>query len=318
MNNTSARNNPVLQQVAQGFMNRTTDFVMKELFPSITVSSLQGDIKAYGKDHLRIINTIQGDGPSAVLTHSVSKATKWDLEKHALKSLVTEKDMDQLGPEQAKMDFTEMTTETLMIAREKADIDVVCTTGNYTANNTVTLVGNQQWSDFVNSTPKTDLATARERVRTNVGRYPNVVLMSPLVLAKMMDHPSFLLAATYVGENRVSLDRLKDILFPTYKGSECKILVSLAQYNSAKKGQTAVMTDIMGKHFLYAYVNPNPNPSQRETSFSYSFHRKADSVQARTWIEPDLDPQPWTKVEWEYDDVVMDFKAGYLIYNAVA
>lgn len=316
MNKISAKNNPVLQKIAMGYQNDSTSFIIPKLFPSVVVDSLQGDIKNYGRDNLRIINTIQGDGPSAVLTHTVTKATKWDIEKHSLRSLVTEKDMDQLGADQAKADFTEMNMETLMLSREYAGISAITTTGNYVNSNTVTLVGNQKWSDHTNSTPKSDLRTARERVRTNIGKYPNTAVMNAVVLSNLIEHPSMIQAAIQVGQDSASLDRLKAILFPLLPASECDILVAMSQYNSANKGQTAVMADVMGNHFVYAYVNKSPSPKQHQDSLGYSFNRGKNAIQVKTWIDEDLDPQPWVKDEWEYDDVVLTFKAGYLIYNA--
>lgn len=319
INAVSARNNPVLQEVALGAQNELSAFIAKKLFPAIKVQNLTGDIKTYGKDHLRIVNTVVEDGGTKRMSFSVTKAEKWDIENHQLTIFVSEKDIDQLGAQTAKNDAASINMESLMLSRENAIVAAMTTAGNYTLGNTVTLAGGNQWSAFSTSTPREDLITARERVRTNCGRYPNVAVMNPAVLNYLVNHPQIRDAAAYKGEATVSMEMLKTILFPTYQPSECEILIGAAQYNSASKGQTAVMTDLWGKVFIYAYVNKSPNPSIRQNSLGYSFNRGKDSVQVletreNMYRENEVDITD----RWEYDDVVLDFGSAYLISAAVA
>ena len=319
MNATVARNNPTLQEVALGTMNDTSAFIAKLLFPSIKVEKLTGDIKTYGKDHLRIINTVVEDGGTKRMSFSVSKAEKWDIENHQLTIFVSEKDIDQLGAQTAKNDATNINMETLMLSRENAIVSAMTTAGNYTLGNTVGLAGGDQWNEFSTSTPREDLITAREAVRTNCGRYPNTAVLNPAVLNYLVNHPQIRDAAAYKGEATVSMEMLKTILFPTYTPSECQILVGSAQYNSANKGQTGVMADLWGKVFIYAYVNRNPSPAIHQNSLGYSFNRGKDAIQVletreNMYRENEVDITD----RWEYDDVVLDFGSAYLISAAVA
>lgn len=318
-NAIAARNNPVLQEVALGAQNELDSFIAKKLFPAIKVEKLTGDIKTYGKDHLRIINTVVEDGGTKRMSFSVTKAEKWDIENHQLTIFVSEKDIDQLGAQTAKNDAASINMETLMLSRENATVSAMTTAGNYTLGNTVTLAGGDQWSAFSTSTPREDLIAAREEVRTNCGRYPNVAVLNPAVLNYLVNHPQIRDAAAYKGEATVSMEMLKTILFPTYKPADCEILIGAAQYNSANKGQTGVMTDLWGKVFIYAFVNRNPNPSIRQNSLGYSFNRGKDSVQVletreNMYRENEVDVTD----RWEYDDVVLDFGSAYLISAAVA
>jgi len=319
MNATVARNNPVLQEIALGTMNDTSAFIAKLLFPSIKVEKLTGDIKTYGKDHLRIINTVVEDGGTKRMSFSVTKAEKWDINNHQLTIFVSEKDIDQLGAQVAKNDAASINMETLMLSRENAVVSALTTAGNYAVANNTTLVGGDQWSAFSTSDPRGDLITAREAVRTSCGRYPNTAVMNPAVLNYLQNHPQIRDAAAYKGEAVVSMDMLKTILFPTYKPSECEILIGAAQYNSANKGQTGVMADLWGKVFIYAYVNKNPNPSVHQNSLGYSFNRGKDAVQVfetreTMYRENEVDITDRS----EYDDVVLDFGSAYLISAAVA
>jgi len=315
ISNISARNNPVLQQVALGYQHDADMFIAQKILPEIKVEKLTGDLKTYGKDHLRIINTIAENGETIMLTHTVTHAQQWNIHNHELTAFMSERDADQLGPDQAKADFTEMNMETLLISRENALAAFATNLSNYGANNKQSNSTTSLWSDFINSTPRQDIITMNEAVRKTCGRYPNRVIVSPTVVNYMVNHPQLRDAVMHIGESVLSLDKLKTILFPTYAAADCEILVAMAQYNSAAKGQTAVMTDIWNDVIIFAYVNPAPNPRQHQTSFGYSFSRgKGSAVQVIPWKQQySRENEFYITDRWEYDDVIIAAGSGSTI-----
>ena len=315
INAISARNNPVAKNIVLGFMNEQKSFVAGQILKPIKIEKNTGDIKTVGKDHLRIINDIQTDGDSVILTHSVTKAEKWDLERHSLKSLVTEDDMDQLGEQNAKNDFASFNAESLMVSRENGVSGQLTSTAVMT--NSDTLTGGQQWDDYTNSDPQGDFRTAQASIRTACGRWGNLAVMGPKVWQDLTDHPDMKESGVNVGQANATMAKMKSIIFPGQPESSVTLLIGMAQYNSSKKGQTAVMADLWGRDFVLVYVNPNPNPRIHQSSLGYQFHRGQNSISVKEWMEADLDPAKWIKTTWMYDDVLLDVLCGYLFKAAV-
>lgn len=310
----SARNNPVLQDIALGTQNLMTDFIAGKIFKSVVVEKNTGDILSFGSDHLRVLNTIRVDGNTNYLTMTVSKTEKWDLEYHELTAFITDKIADQWGLTNARINFTEMLMETLMIARESAAVTALTTAGNYAAANKTSGTG---WSDYTSSTPRTDLIAGMEAVKTSCGRYPNVAIIASDVYTYLVNHPQIRDAVAYKGDSVISMEQLKSILFPHYAASQCEILIGQSVYNSAKKGQTAVGARAWSDVFVYAYINPNRDARVHQTSMCYSFNKGKDSVQVKTWKQPNfLETEENVTDNWQYDDVVMDYNCGYLITTA--
>jgi len=317
MNKTaSTRNDPTLSTIMLGYMNQAEQFIADQIYKGVKVAKKTGDIRTFGSTSQRVVNTIQGSGESKTLTFEVTKASAWSLDKHALKALITEDDMDQLGDQEAKNTGMDAIVEALLIAREYAVATAITSTSTYT--NDTTLTGTSQWSDYDNSDPVSDLQAGREAVRGGCGKRPNTAIMSATVYDKLIQHPDFLSAARYKGEDSVSFSRLKGLLFPGQPEGNVSVLVGEARYESAKEGATDSYTDIWGKHFIYAYIDKAPNPRKPQSTFTAKFFKGKGAIAAKKWTEPDTDPGLWEKGEWEYDDVILDELCGYLIYNAVA
>ena len=325
-NQIVARNNPVIASVVRGSMNDQDFFVVQELLPEVQVQKLTGDVKTFGRDHLRLINTVVKDGNTIMISHSVTKAQTWNIQNHELTSWISEEDADQFDDvDELKADFAEMDSETLMLCREAGVADTLTTSGNYASNTTLTLTGGQRYDDYVNSSPRMDIISMNEGVRVNCMHYPNRVVVNAAVLQYLQGHPQLRDAAMHIGEQVISVEKLKTIFFPTYSSDKCEILIGMAQYNSAQKGQTYSMTDLWPKCIIFAYVNPNPNPRQHQDSLGYSFGRgKQSRVQVIEWHDADWRDNEWkVKVRWEYDDVIFldpssKIVAGAAIFTAIS
>lgn len=307
----AARNNPVLQDIALGMQNEATDFIAQKIFKPVIVEKNTGDLITFGKDHMRVLNTIRADGNTNYLTLSVSKSEKWDLEYHELTSFISDRIADQWGLVNARINFTEMLMESLMIARESAAVIALTTAASYDAANKTSGTG---WSDYSSSTPRTDLIAAMEAVKTSCGKYPNVAIIASDVYTYMINHPHLRDAVAYKGESVITKEQLKTILFPHYAPADCEILIGQSVYNSAQKGQTAVGARSWSDVFIYAYINPKKDARVHQSSMCYSFNKGKDSVQVKTWKQPNfLDTEENVTDNWQYDDVIMDFDCGYLI-----
>jgi hypothetical protein len=124
-----------------------------------------------------------------------------------------------------------------------------------------------QWSDFVNSDPATDIAVGKDTVRQNTGQTPNRLLIGQEVFKYLRMHPD-------------ALDRFKHTQTGILTAAQVaqwldvdQIIVGSAIVNTAKKGAADSMAYVWGKHCLLMYVTGSPSIS--EPSAAYVFQKNA-------------------------------------------
>jgi len=132
------------------------------------------------------------------------------------------------------------------------------------------------------------------------------------VFNKLRMHPQIL---GLIGVNKDKLTGVSESQIATVLGVD-EILIGKVKKNTAAEGQTASFSSVWGKHILFAYRNPNPSPSRAQNSFGYTFQRQA--VIGDTIKVSDPKNAEFVRVTERYDDVILDFDAGYLVTDAVA
>ena len=312
----SARNNPVLSNIALGVQNELKDFIAGKIFRPIKVEKNTGDILSFGKDHMRVITDVRKNGSTNYVTVSVSKSEVYKLEWHELSAFISDDIADQMGSESARMNFTEMLMEQLMIARESGAVVALTTAANFAAGNKDS---NMAWDDYDTSTPREDFIKAQEAVKTSCGKYPNKAVIASDVWSYLIQHPQLLTGRQNVGDSVMTVETMKPILFPHYAPADCTIEIGQGVYNTANKGATAVMARVWSDCFVYMYVNPNPNPKMHQSSMTASFTKGKDAVQVmitkdRMYLETEEDVTD----RWQYDDVVLDYSCGYLFTDCLS
>lgn len=320
----SARNNPVLVGIALGAQNDlTSDFIAGRIFKGIKVDKNTGDIMSFGKDHMRVVSDLRNDGNTNYVTVDITKAEMWKLEWHELSIFVSDDNVDQYGAANVRANFTEMLMEQLMIVRESAAVTAMTTAANYSAGNKTSNMG---WDDFTTSTPRQDLMVAQEAVKTSCGKYPNTAIIASNVWTYLCQHPQLLAGRQNVGESVLTADTLKPILFPHYAAADCQILIGQSTYNTANKGQTAIMGRAWSDCFIYAYINPKSDPKGHQSSMTGSFNKDGNTVDGAsvqsiqvlvTKGEKYLETEEDITDRWQYDDVVMEYDCGYLITDCL-
>jgi hypothetical protein len=320
----SARNNPVLVGIALGAQNDlTNDFIAGKIFKGIKVDKNTGDILSFGKDHMRVVSDLRKDGNTNYVTVAISKSEVWKLEWHELSIFVSDDHVDQYGAANVRANFTEMLMEQLMIVRESAAVTAMTTVGSYAAGNKTSNMG---WNDFATSTPRQDFIAAQEAVKTSCGKYPNTAIIASDVWTYLCQHPQLLAGRQNVGESVMTIETLKPILFPHYAAADCQILIGQGVYNSANKGQTAIMGRVWSDCFVYAYINPKVDPKSHQTSMTASFTKDgsvSDTANAQaiqvlvTKGEKYLETEEDITDRWQYDDVVLGYECGYIFTDCL-
>lgn len=143
------------------------------------------------------------------------------------------------------MKATESTTNLILLDREVRAASLVFDANQYAAANKATLSGTSQWSDFTNSDPITAILTAMD---TMVMR-PNIMTIGQAVFTKLRTHPK--VAKAVLGNAGDVTVATREAIASLLELDE--VLVGEGFLNTAKRGQTAAMSRVWGKHCALIY-----------------------------------------------------------------
>lgn len=288
-------------------------FISEAIFPEVQSVQKTGKLAKYGTDHLRIENTvIGGSGKYPRISTQVRSNTSYSIEGHGLEGLVTEDDYSNVEkPYDAEADETLGITTTLMVGKEKGLADVLSDTAVLTQN--TTLSGTSQWNDYANSDPVDDFLTARQAVKDGCGFPPDLAIMSWDVAERLRYHPGVLDALGFKDNRPGGLNdkELASVL------QVQRVLIGVASYESAKKGQSSSLASIWGKHLIFAKMPAKA--MKRQTSLGYCF--KLSGRKPRRVFKFNVNNPPNAKgilVDDHYDFAITNVGAGYLVKNAIA
>lgn len=242
-----------VNKLLSGVSNMLTfeDYVCENVLPQKESVQNTGILGAYGKGHLRIVNSlIAGRGEAREARPIVRDVSNtYLIQDHALIGYVTPDDYNNVEePFEAEKDETMGLTTMLMNEKEKALADTL--TDSAIVTQTVTLSGTSQWSDYNNSNPISSFKAAHLAVKAGCGRFPNAAIVPAAVARTLMWHPQILENLGYK-QNRagtLSFDEIAKAM------GVAKLLVPDCMYNSAVEGQTDSLADIWGKHVVFYYA----------------------------------------------------------------
>ena len=296
---------PVLTQVSTAYTNDT--FLAETILPVMPVSKQSGVFFQYDKSNLRIPgSTVRAAGaPAKETDFNVTKGTYVTVD-HALKEFVPNEIQEQaMTPTDPLTDSTENVTEQLMLDKEKALADYLTSTANITQN--TTLSGTNQWSDYNNSSPITDLRTARQTVRLAVGRTPNTLIIGQQVFDSLIDHPEILERVKYSQLGILTVELLARLF------QVDRVLVGSAVYNSAKEGQTDSLGYVWGKHAILTYIAPSVRMKQLTLGYTFTYGTR----QAERWTDGDR-KGTYVRVHDNWQQGIVAATAAYLLRTVVA
>lgn len=287
--------------------------IADSLFPMLKFAQYTGKLGGYGKSHLRIENTVIGGKGKYREVESITRSTTgFAIEGHGLAGMVSKQDYKNvIDPFDAEKDETMGLSTILLLEKEKGLADALTSTSVITQNQT--LSGTSQFSDYSNSDVVSKNNTAKKAVRDGCGAVVNTIIMEYGVAEVLRYHPQLLdlLGFKFAKPGGLTNEDLARAL-----GVD-KVIVPNAMYNSAKEGQTAVLAPVWGKHMIYAVI---PQSAQKyQISLGYQVRLDGSSPR-KVYKEALFNPPGATSilVEDEYDMLLSDVSAAYLIKDAVA
>ncbi len=300
----------ILSQFSQ--MYRNMNFICELILPVMKVKEKTGLFAKYGTENLRVYTQQLFRAPgtrSKQMDYSVSQGSYSCKERSIEKLVPDEFVQNQDDPYDAKRDAVQICMDVIWGNQELNLATSLGDTGVLT-NNT-TLSGTSQWSDYVNSTPITDIEVGIQAVRSKTGARPNTFWMSHPVFTKLKYHPDIRNQVRYTNGGQLSDQQMGAFLKDFFNVEN--VFVGMAIYNSAALAQTDVITDIWGKNFTMAFQTPGP--TLMKATFGYTFFDVPRVVD--TYREEPLKSDV-VRQRYSYDQNIMDANLAYLIKNAIA
>lgn len=302
----------LLTNVSAGLFMDQWNLVCEKFFPVVKSVQSTGKLGKYGNQHLRIESSLKaGRGKYRRVETITRSTTSYSIDGHGLEGLVTPDDYRNVQlPFDAEKDETIGLTTMLLLEKEQVLASAVTSTSNIAQN--TTLVGPSQFSDYANSDPLSQFATARETVREGCGVRPDTAVMDYLVYNKLRFHPQLLDSLGYKWDRPGGLNDQELAAAMDVK----KILLPDALYNNAAEGQADALTPIWGKDILFAVLPPSPVPRQISLGYVFTYNEQPRKVYKKEAFNPPGSNK--ILVEDSYQYLITNASAGYLIKAAVA
>jgi len=273
-----------------------------------------GLIGKYGKDNLRIVHDlVGGDTPYPRIVATVKSSDRYQIEKHGLSGVVTEEDYDnEEQPFDARKDMTEDLTDKITLGKEFALASQL--TSTVVITNNVTLSGTDQYDDYSDSDPLGDFAVARKSVYDNGGKITEMPggfgIVPWQVYNTLKFHPALIdnIKHTVNMKKGLTFDQLADTM-----GVD-RILIPFCQYNSAKQGQTDVITSVWGNDIVFGF-SPKTGSKKMET-LGFRVQQRGNR---RVFVNRIDNPPNSDEIlaDDAYDFLLTETGAAYLIKDAI-
>lgn len=298
---------PILTTVVQGF--KLPGNVGFNLFPSVPVQTSGGQILQFGKEAFKLYNTMRSPGTAFKRITFGYSGNPFTLENHGVEVLVSREQLRDASvvpgiDVASRAIMLNMRVSELQLEYQQANI--ARNAANYPSTNKVTLSGTDQWNDYTNSDPVSDVNDAKEAIRQQTGVYPNVFEISAAVFRVLKEHPKILDKIKYTQQGVITTDLLASVFEVE------KVVVGTA----IATDDSGVSADLWGKDAILAYVPTAPSTAE-EPSYGYTYTMEGNPlVEVPYW---ENSTKSWVYgVGYERAPVLSGINSGFLLQNAVA
>ena len=309
----------VLSNISVDWINEQTT-VADALFPTVSVAKQSDKYYIFGKEAWApsMGGDVRAPGSKANEIPGVKVSTDtYFCQEHALQITVTPEERQNAdAPLDPDSKATELVTSKIMLGRELAARDIVTDTDNYLSTHVETLSGNDQFSDYDNSSPMDVFRGAMRDFHKVLFTVPNVAIIPWRVMHWLEDHPEFRDRIKYTQAATPSREIVASML-----GVD-RIVVPGGGYDKANPGQDNDIGYLWGEDIILAYVPGSPGLRQPAFGYEFVWPVHGGPQYADTWFDMDRKADV-IRVGRSYDLKLVakddDDKslAGYLIKDAI-
>ena len=246
MTNAQARVvDPILSEVARGFKHN--DMIAGVLFPRVNVGQRAGKIITFGREDFKLYQSKRAPGQNTKRISYGYAGSPYALQDDSLEGVLPTENMQEAtavpGIDLGRITLMKV-DRTMVLGYEYAAAQVARNAASYSAGNKTALTGTARW-DTTTSTPITDVIAAKEAIRAKIGRYPNVMELSPKAFLYLAEHASIRDKIKYVSAESITVQMLAKIF------DIDTVVVGKAVFLD----DSNVQTDVWGSDVVFAYVD---------------------------------------------------------------
>jgi hypothetical protein len=247
------------------------NFAGEVLFPAVRVQKQADKYYLFDRENTKL-ELHDTRAPGSIANEIPGRTVSTDsyyASEHALQIPVTDEERQNADtPLTPDADATELVTRRILLAREKAMKDMATTAANYAAGMSTTLAGVNQWNDYANSAPISDVKIGIRAIHSKLFQVPNTMIVPWLVMSTLEDHPDFIERIKYAERGILTRDIIAAIFgMPS-------LIVPGVGYSTAATGipaSAANITYLWGKDVIIAWTPPGA-PSMRNVGFGAEFN----------------------------------------------
>lgn len=271
-----------LTDVAVAYWQDESNYIADKVFPLVPVQHQTDVYFVWSKaDFFRDEAQLRADatesaGTGVNLTTQTYSAKVWALHQDIGRQIRANADPSV----DLDMVSTRQLMQKMLIRRDRVFVSTFLAAGIW--GTTITGVAaapgaNQtfQWSDDANGDPFADIANGQTAVLQNTGQEANILVMSWPVYQALRRHPLVIDRIKYT--NPAFAGKITAQLLAEAFDIE-EILVSKAVYNTAKEGQAANMSFVMGKSALLCYRARSPGIMVPTAGYTFAWSGLAEGM----------------------------------------
>lgn len=301
----------LLTNVLQSYQPK--GFISEMILPELNVTQQAGKIGKRGLAHLRIETSLMGGkGMARRVEVRQYSSDLYYIEPHGLEEVITPEELKNVEkPFDLEKDVMQSLTNALFLGKEVGLATSLRSTAIITQN--ATLSGTSQWNDYANSDPIANMLTAKNTVRAASGMVVDTAIADWAVWETLRYHPKILRNLGFA-DNRAG--QLTDADLAKALNVR-RILSADVMYNSAKEGQTDVLSSVWGKDVIFAVCPDSAGIDQKSLGYRIQF---AGEGPRKVYKQPVTNPPESTSiiVKDSYQQLLTDVTCAYLYKTAIA
>jgi len=259
--------NRPLTNISIAYIQQAQDFIADKVFPIVPVMKQSDRYFVYTKDFW-FRTTAAKRAPateSAGSSFGVDNTPSYYADVWATHVNVDDQmRANQDQPLDLDRDSTLFVTQQLMLRREMQFMASYMKTGIWTGDPSGDFTPATSWSSDA-SNPIQDIDTEKSKVKSQTGRLPNTLVVSPDVFFRFRNHPVILDRIKYTQRGIISEDLLASLF-----GVE-KFLVAAAVQNASQEGVPGSYNYLAANQALLVYANPAPSLMQPSGGYIFSW-----------------------------------------------
>jgi len=294
---------PVLTNIAQGYHN--SDFVGNFLFPRVPVQASGGQIIEFGKEAFYQYNLRRAPGGRTQRINFGYLGRNFALLQDSVEVPVPREHMRDasvvpgidLGRRAVNLGMQAVTK-----SLEYDQATLATNAANYDANHKLVLAGATKWSAST-GTPTNDINTAREAIRSSVGVYPNLALLSAVAFNAVINNPNVINRFQYTSSDVITEEMLAKLW------NIDKVVVGKA----ITMTDANVASDMWGNNAILAFTNLGSQNAE-EPSYGYTYTMDGNPLVEQSYWDPAT--KSWVyPVNFERVPVQSGITSGFLLQS---